>query len=120
MLHASQRITAHFLTQSRFALIPLRILVQIHYSSDAHMQSHTQTLWVNSCLHVYLHIVVSVPKATQTEDLMNCVDKSCISVKGLHPLSIVCIEMISCDLLAQSFPGNFLTLLGSAGPSALT
>lgn len=64
LLHASVRINVQFLIRSRFSLIPLRILVQIHYSSDSQelqLESHTQTLGVNSCLHVYLHIVMRIP-----------------------------------------------------------
>lgn len=79
MLHASVRINAHFLIWPRswFALIPLRILVQIHYSSEmCRNYTHKQILWVNSCSHVYFHIVMKVPKATPAEDLMNSADKS--------------------------------------------
>lgn len=129
MLHASVRINAHFLiwTRSWFALIPLRVLVQIHYSSEmCRNYIHRQILWVNSCLHVYFHIVINVPKATPAEDLMNSADKSGWRPerrKSIFHLSWIQEHCAAWDDLLWStdpiFQEEFLRLWKNAGASGL-
>lgn len=134
MLHASVRINVNFLIgpRSTFALIPLRILVQIHYSSEmckdyTHTCTHKQILQENSCLHVYLHIVIRVREATQTEDPMNSADKSGwrpARGKSVFHLLWMQVHCAAWDyLLVWStdpiFRRSFLSSSGSAGPSGL-
>lgn len=75
MLHASVRIYSRLLSwpRSKFTLIPLRILVQIHYSSEM-WKNHTQAglqrkkSQASNHWHVCLHLDMIVLKATKDKE----------------------------------------------------
>lgn len=126
MLHAQVSINAHDTTKVK---VYLRCTFEDSHLNPLfirNVRAQTDIAVINSCLHVYLHIVMRVSKATLAEYHMNRRDVSEWRPgrgKSISPFSWMQEQCGAWDVLVWStdpiFQGEFPRLRGAAGPNGL-